>query len=376
MILSTLFGVGLGAFRGLASPDRLARQQIGDALQAARLFARQEGAPSTVLVSPERQTVRAWGLRRVGDWHFESADGFGWPRPLLHAGATIERAGAIGSCLRLTDDALLTLQDPPSSFDAPHGFGLDVMLAPSADARPMTLWERPGVWSVLLDRDDELQVLLQLSDGDDKTSEIRLPVPGVRLSAERFTRLQIVFDGRALQVAVDGLRRQQQLLFDTPRALARNPRVSQGTGRPPTHFRGLLDELHLSAVVAAEAGELPGAVQLEGSQQLIHLDAHGRLDPLWHTAPVQISFVSGEPLRRSVIELGLLGTVRYSRDELPGAATQQPAGDTAGAGVQGGAGSADPADTRAGPVRRDGGSTDPGDTGAAPVRGAAGGADR
>ena len=310
VILSTLFGVGVGAFRGLTNPDQLARQQISEALHGARLFARSEGNPAQVLVSPKQHTVSAWGLRRVGDWHFETDEGFGWPVPLLHEGEILESNGGLGACLRLAGNELLSLQDPPSSFDSVHGFGLDVLVAPSPGFRPLTIWERPGVWSVELNQDDELQVQLWLADEAGKSTELIILVPDVRLLEDRLTRLQVTFDGRALEVAVDGVRQPQDLLFEEARSLAPNPRVSQGTGRPPTHFRGLIDELHLSAVVRASAKELPVEVTLEGQLQLIHLDAHGRLDPLWHNGPVEIAFTSGEPLRRTVIEMGLLGALK------------------------------------------------------------------
>lgn len=338
MILSTLFGVGVGAFRSLTNPDQQARQQIGDALHSARLFARSEGAAAQVLVSPEQQTVSVWGLRRIGDWHFETADGFGWPKALLHEGSTIEAKSGpdglsgLGACLRLVDNELLTLQDPPPSFDSAHGFGLDVLVAPSPGYRPLTIWERPGVWAVQLNQDDELQVQLWLADGADKTSELRVTVPEVHLPGGRFTRLQVTFDGRALEVAVDGVRHPQDLLFEEAATLARNPRVSQGTGRPPTHFRGLFDELHLSAVVRARVEELPAEVTLEGERQLIHLDAHGRLDPLWHNGPVEIAFSSGEPLRLTVIELGLLGALSRSSAVVP----VVPTGDGTSAEDEGG----------------------------------------
>jgi len=43
---------------------------------------------------------------------------------------------------------------------------------------------------------------------------------------------------------------------------------------------------------------------------VLHLDPGGRLDPAWHAAPVTISFRVGEPPVRTVIEYGLLGSVR------------------------------------------------------------------
>ncbi|MFT7464820.1 MAG: prepilin-type N-terminal cleavage/methylation domain-containing protein [Pseudohongiellaceae bacterium] len=317
MILSGLFGVGIGAFRSLANPERVAREQISETLHSARIFARSAGAASTVWVSPEEQTVSAWGLRPLGNWHFETDDGFGWPKALLLGGATIVPQGAIGSGLQIAGPAVVGLQDPSPSFDSPFGFGLDVMVAPSPGFRPMTLWERPGVWAVRIDQDDALEVALQVADKAGKGNEVRLAVPGVHFPADRMTRLQVVFDGRQLQVAVDGVQRGREQVFERAKALVSNPGVSQGTGRPPTHFRGLFDELHLWAVVQAGGKEFPDEIELEGPPQWIHWDAQGRLDPLWHNGPVEITFLSGEPRRRTVTELGLLGTVRrYSEAPL------------------------------------------------------------
>jgi len=332
MILSALVGIGIGAFRGLVRPDTLATQQITDELRSARLFARSETATATVEVSPARQTVTAVGLRRVGVWHFEGEDGFGWPRPLLHPGASIVREGLIGSCLWLQDDNLATLQNPPPSFDSPYGFAVELALAPEQGFRPMTLLERPGVWRLELDLDDELAVVLQFMAGEGATSEFRQVVPDAHLPADRFTRVSVVFDGRALQVGLDGARVGPDTVFDTPRRLALNPRVSLTTGRPPNNYRGLLDELHLSAVVRSEASELPPEVELVGPERLIHIDANGRLDPIWHRAPVQIAFVAGDPPQRNVVELGLLGTVRQFIEDIE--AVVLPAGASA-AGLPG-----------------------------------------
>lgn len=327
MILSALFGIGVGAFRGLVRPDTLASQQISDALRSARLFARTEGGTATVVVSPAAQTVTAVGLRRVGVWHFEGEDGFGWPKPLLHEGATIVSAGVIGSCLLVQAETVVTLQDPPPSFDSPYGFAAELALAPARGMRPMTLLERAGVWRLELDRDDELAVVLQLMGEQGATSEYRHQVPGAGLSADRFTHVSVMFDGRVLQVSVDGVRAGPDTLFDTPRRLVVNSRVSLTTGRPPNHFQGRLDELHLSAVIRAAAGELPSEVELVGPERLIHIDAHGRLDPVWHRAPVQVAFLAGDPPRRNVVELGLLGTVRHFSEEIAVAGSAPGAAD-------------------------------------------------
>jgi hypothetical protein len=132
----------------------------------------------------------------------------------------------------------------------------------------------------------------------------------VRLPSDRFTRLTVVCDGRVLHVAVDGVRAGDDTVFDQPRRLAVARRVPLGTGDGPGRFRGALDVLRIESVVRGGDDPLPQEIVLDGETQVVHLDAFGHLDPHWHAAPVTVSFRYGEPPVRTVVEFGLLGTVR------------------------------------------------------------------
>ena len=307
-IMSALFGIGIGAFHKLNRAERVAERAVKDVLRSARLFARAESAPASMLVRPSTGEVVSMGLRTVGNWHFEDADGTGWPVPANHPFDALVRDGQIGSGLHLTANAELVIPSPPGAFDSLSGFGVDVAVRPEAEGRPMTILERAGVWAVDLDGDDALRVTLELSDAIGETRSVHeLPV---HLPSDRWSRLLVVFDGRTLHVSIDGSRVADDTVFGQTRKLARNPGVAITSGREVTRFRGYLDELRIGSVLVGQREELPPEVRLLGEERVIHLDAFGHLDPAWHRTPEQVSFLYGEPLRRTTVEVGLLGTVR------------------------------------------------------------------
>jgi prepilin-type N-terminal cleavage/methylation domain-containing protein len=311
-IIGVLLGFGVGAFNKLAAVDRVAAGQIRDALRMARSLAVAEGAPASVVVEPAAGEVYGLGLRAAGNWHFEEGRGAGWPLEARLPPDVGVVEGLIGSGLQLGRDQPLSIVDLPSSFDSPDGFGIDVALRPDADPRPMRLLEREGAWGLRLDEDDHLEVTIHL-DAKPSPEEFRLTT-GARLPADRWSRVRVVFDGRTLHVAVDGARVGEDTLFSPARrmALGADPGVSTGRGGEGTTvpYRGGLDELRLASVVRGDHETIPPDVVLEGEPRVLHLDAGGRLDPAWHAAPVTISFRAGEPPVRTVIEYGLLGSVR------------------------------------------------------------------
>jgi type II secretory pathway pseudopilin PulG len=309
VIVATLLGLGVGAFRNLSTADRVAALRIKDALRAARQFALRESAPASVVVEPEAGVVYGLGLRTVGNWHFEDDAGTGWPTAARYDAAGLLRGGVIGSALAVTDESGLSIPDLPDSFDSPWGFGVDVYVRPEQEVRPMTLLERPGSWALRLDADDALEVSVYLA-AEPQVEEFRRTLPEVRLAPDRFTRLTVVCDGRVLHVAVDGARAGDDTVFERPRRLAVVRRVPIGTGHGPARFRGALDELRVEAVVRGTDDPLPQEIVLDGKAQVVHLDAFGHLDPHWHAAPVLVAFRYGEPPVRTVVEFGLLGTVR------------------------------------------------------------------
>lgn len=312
-IIGVLLGFGVGAFNRLAAVDRVAAGQIRDALRTARSLAVSEAAPAAVVVEPASGEVYGLGLRAVGNWHLEDVEGTGWPLDarLPPEAGLVE--GWIGSGLVLGPDQQLALVDLPSSFDSPDGFGVDVALRPEADPRPMQLLEREGAWRLRLDEDDQLEVTVWL-EAQAAPEEFRQTLTGVRLPPDRWSRVQLVFDGRTLHVAVDGARVGEDTLFSPPRRMARGAATGLGTGRGGdpalAAFRGAIDELRLASVVRGDHETIPPDVVLEGEPRVVHLDPGGRLDPAWHAAPVTISFRTGEPPVRTVIEYGLLGSVR------------------------------------------------------------------
>jgi len=330
-ILSALLGLGVGAFRSLARPEQTALQQVKDALRRARLFARAEGVPASVVVQPERGQLFTVAMRTVGNWHFEDSAGTGWPRDADHREGRILSDGALGAALALEGSAQLEIGDLPASFNSPHGFGVDFYVQPAPEGRPMTLLERSGSWALELNREGLLAVrlfLLDASNSEGTAREFVHEVPAAHLSPNHLTRLTVVFDGRTLRVAVRGARIEADTLFESPQELVNVPTMPVTTGVVPRQFRGVLDELRLASVIQGDPILLPEEVELEGPQAVVHVDATGRLDPAWHRTPLRIQFQHGEPLQRTVVEYGLLGGLSHWNESVDLADEAEVSGDS------------------------------------------------
>lgn len=309
MILGVLLGFGVGIYGNLATPDRLASDRIRDALRAARLLAARESAPAAVIVEPERGEVYAMGLRSAGNWHFEDDAGTGWPVPARHDPGALVTPGVFGAALRLSGEGELAVLDLPPAADSRAGFGVEAFLDPLPEPRPMTLIERPGLWALRLDDEDQLEVSVWL-DAKPAPEELRRTVPEARLPAGRFSRLAVIFDGRTLQVAVDGRRCGEDTRFPGERRMAPARGAPLRSGEGLQRFRGRIDELHLLSVAVERHEPLPPDVRLAGKPRVLRLDAFGRLDPAFHGGPELVSFAWGDPARTTHVELGLLGAVR------------------------------------------------------------------
>ncbi len=321
-ILSTLLGLGLGALRRLDTSARQSVAQVKDAMRSARLFALREGVPATVIVDSEAGAVYGLGVKSAGNWHFEDADGSGWPVAALHAGGALDPDGVLGGCLRLDPETTLVIDELPPGFDSPHGFAVDVFLAPERDTRPMTVLERPGAWSLALDEAERLVVTVALQPvgslgAEGLVDRLVVEVPQDVLTPERFTRLTAVFDGRRLHVAFDGRRSVDDTLLGEVRRMHVPADAPVSTGVDARAYRGRLDELRLGVVVVGRHAELPDDVTLSGPSQELRLDADGHLDPEFHTEPVTLRLAVRDSIEVLAVELGTLGTVRSWVESAP-----------------------------------------------------------
>ncbi|MGQ0554234.1 MAG: prepilin-type N-terminal cleavage/methylation domain-containing protein [Planctomycetota bacterium] len=312
-ILAALLGMGAGVFTNLSTADRVALGQVKEAFRSARLYAQRESTPASLLILPAESRVVGVGLRTIGNWHFEDEAGTGWPVPARYEAESLVPAGVLGAGLQLGAEQTLDLPGLPPAAEADTGFGLDLFVRPEADPRPMTLFERAGVWSLRLNEEDEVLVTLRLLN-DPAPEEFRLVVPGRRLPADRFTRITLSFDGRTLHLALNGQRAVPDTVFDRPRRLVSAAKAVLGTGTGLLALRGGLDELRLLAPLTSAGQELPADVRLEGPARLVHLDAFGRLDPAHHSEPVRVSFLTGDPPQRNVVECSMLGALHSWRE--------------------------------------------------------------
>ena len=287
-------------YGSLATPDTLATERIRDAVRAARLLAQREGAPASVIVDPARGDVYALGLHLAGNWHFEDDAGTGWPVPSGCAGCTRVPRGVIGSAVRIAEDG------EPSSPTCrrrprPDGFAVRSARGRAASDDPAQ------AWPVGAAADDE--------NGWKSRSGSTPARPGAAPRArgappDRSPRsggsTAVLWSGRDGRRAAGHAR--------PPRRMAPVTRSLLRAGEGLQRFRGLIDELRLSAVASEQHAPLPAEVHLLGEPRVLHLDPQGRLDPDFHGAPEDLAFTWGDPARRTHVELGVLGSVRSWTD--------------------------------------------------------------
>src|SRR4029450_3824636 len=124
------------------------------------------------------------------------------------------------------------------------GVGVECWFRPAAEPRPMTLLERPGLWALRLNDENELEVSLWL-DAKPAPEELRRTLAGGHLPPDRFTCVAVVFDGRTLQVDVAGRPSREDPRLTAPRRMAPVTRTVLRSGEGLQRFRGLVDELRL-----------------------------------------------------------------------------------------------------------------------------------
>jgi prepilin-type N-terminal cleavage/methylation domain-containing protein len=113
--------------------------------------------------------------------------------------------------------------------------------------------------------------------------------PGV-VRPGKWARVELVFDGRELACAIDGIRRVLTPLhgFETmPKLLARDSaQLVFSDPDPERSFAGSIDEVKVQGVLRSERVTVPKNVAILAPTGQVFFDALGQLDPLHHSEPV------------------------------------------------------------------------------------------
>ncbi len=309
LLLSVLLGIGVGMFKKLSLGRSLAVSQVKDALRQARLFAIEQSAGASVEVDAANQRITASGFVLAGNWHFEDETSRGWPTTArLDAGIVIGEGGAIGKAAYLPAQprGSIDLGHVPS-FDADQGFAASLFVKPDGD-HGGTLLSKGNVFTLAIGDGQRprahVRVVTNEDVGEDAV-EVESPSP---LAADRWSLLEVRYDGRTLSLSVDG-----RLLAETRSqgvALPRiDPDASLRVGSMKDGFAGGIDEVRFAAVVANDSPPLPEGVRLAASGT-VHFDGRGRLDSAWHARPVSIDLLYEDDKRTRSVTVGLLGEIQ------------------------------------------------------------------
>lgn len=346
VIISLIAGLGAGAYQVVRRNFALeaAAGRLQGVIRAARNAAVLTGIPTAAVVDPVSRTAFAVGFEPVGEWSFEPV-----PEDLdaeLGLGAYENRGaseipdGKVGRALRFGN--------PPG---AQSGSWIDCGRKPAFDVRAAVhceAWVRyPAVRSEPVRRSASGPVrgtahraaeilpaaailekrgayFLGLApDGalEGAIGDYRMRTKPGAVSPDRWVHVALQYDGRSLELRVDGVPRAAESVSEDgsplPRGSSRLPETVPITAAPVTisspdrPFFGDVDEVRLAGAAELVEYQLDASMHILGWKKVIRFDRRGHLDPKFHTGDVRIVIV--EPVREENPERAKTGMyVDYS----------------------------------------------------------------
>ncbi|MEZ5962742.1 MAG: LamG-like jellyroll fold domain-containing protein [Planctomycetota bacterium] len=301
-IVTVLMGLGIGFMLRRGSPIEQATAIVRDQVRLAAVTAKSRLAPTEVLVErPEggRVQLRVRGLEPLAAWHCEPGEQ--QMNEQVRGDVTGRYVpGRFGMALQPEDDARLTVLRVPTmgrpAWDLRDGFllRLDLHLEERAAC---TVAQLGRAFTLSLDDDGTPEVRLALAGGSSKTQgptrsvKARAPLP-----LRRWTTLDVVFDGKSLELDVDG---RQVGAVPAPGAPFQREgdvfEVSPGQAR----VAGSIDEIQLFAYVLAEPVDLPLGTELEGLDEGLRFAPTGEPE-----AACEVVLKNGEQTERHHVAPG------------------------------------------------------------------------
>jgi type II secretory pathway pseudopilin PulG len=342
-LLALLATLAVGVFTAL--PARYAHEQaagtVRTLLRRARAAAIESRAGARVVFDGRRMAAEAW--KPLGLWRFEDELAPGGAGPVRAAGArgmdalvsgASQEEGALGKALFFTDPGGFADCGNAPVFSPTAGVRVVAMVYPADFARlredpatssrpapPAAPGRRAGPdapwvfqvagkgeeYSLALREDYAVLARVKGERGLYLARETR---PGA-VTPGRWTEVAMDFADGALEILVDGVRRDLDPATDDPAPRRLIPTEAPLTISSPDRalcFVGGIDEVALYGMVAEEETSLPEDVAVD-APPAVRFDAQGELDPLYHEGPVAVSLrLTGSappgapPLARVLVE--------------------------------------------------------------------------
>jgi len=221
---------------------------------------------------------------------------------------------------RATTEAELARAEPAGAPPRPAPARSDEWRRRAADDPPRFGIARKGrAWSVALCADYSIEACLTGPDeGGVEVTYVARTAPDT-IRPLRWWRVALGFDGRRALLYVDGIPRvlvpgQRQDVL--PKRLLRDPvPLSLSDPLPDACFYGIIDELHVAAILDAQTVPIPPNMALVAVEDAVAFDILGQLDTGRHAEPVVI-YLSDDERAQGLVPATPASTATKSRAEV------------------------------------------------------------
>lgn len=293
-IVTVLMGLGIGFMLRRGSPMEQATAILRDQVRLASVTAKSRLAPTEVMLQRlegARLQLRVRGLEPIAAWHCEPGEQQMNEQVRGDVSGTFV-PGRFGMALRPEAEKRLSGLRVPTvgrpAWDLRDGFllRLDLRLDQRAAC---TVAQLGRAFTLALDGDGTPEVRLALASGKQqgavRTARSQTPLP-----LSRWSTLDVVYDGRALELRIDG--RQVAAVTASGKPFQRESDVFEvSAGQAPVP--GLVDEIQLWAYVLAEPVDMPLGIELEGFDDGVRFAPTGEPE-----ASCEVTLKSGEQSER------------------------------------------------------------------------------
>lgn len=291
-LITILMGFGVGFLQRGSNNLSVSLAIVRDQIRLAANTAKSEGQPTEVHVAAGGDgggvSMHVRVLTPIGFWHFEPGER--WINSALRPQLTGEEepGGRFGFARRSDPESrgsLMTVAAGENEFFLDQGFALRLELKLER-RREMEVARLGRAFELRLDGDLLPQGRVTLTDSGDRPGAV-VTVRGARpLRLGSWVTLELVHDGRAVALVVDG---QEQARAAANGAPFQQPADVFEVSLSAAPVLGLVDEVQLLAYERSELQTLPDDVELVGLQGPVRFGRRGEL-----LAPARFALVQGE----------------------------------------------------------------------------------
>lgn len=309
VITAMLLGFGIGIYSGMGKglSARAVLRGVRSAITRTRNFARKEGCDSFLKLDAGANQICGMGRRTVGLWHFEddlTTGAFGLNGTVL--GGELVPHGAVGNCLDFGEEGGMVDCGGSPVFVPIDGIVVEAYVFIQEHGEK-SIVEKRGSYSLATTQDGNLEGAIWVGEYGER---VQVTGEGAVLPLSRWIQVAMVYDEAELVVSVEGIVRGR---VRESRKLSPSVDANLTVGSENRPFRGRIDEVKVSTLVADSALSLPQEASLLGESRRIVFNSAGWLHPEYHRGPATLCIQTPSGLKR--LTVGILGLVKEEEME-------------------------------------------------------------